>query len=388
MSAVVSGLDVHEEYTYATVLGPDVERLVQRRVPNEEVPAFLKPYRVERVAMEATTSIAPLYRRLVEEGYDVTVSHPKKTRYIAEARIKTDRVDSRALAQLLRLNSLPESYVPPPYVAELREKVCRRAFLVRQQTKLKVKIRSTLTYKRVKPPKGYGLYTRKGVEWLRSLGLEPVDSYLRLMAPLKEEIRLLSLRLRRIAAGDEGIRLLTTIPGVGYYTTVLVKAEVGDIARFRASDQLCSYAGIVPSTYSSGGVTRHGRITREGSRWLRWAMVEAVQTHLRYDTSVTRAARARPSIRPSIPSCRLRLRRLSLFNLEIYCCITRLIRVIHMKGIQQERQPCGSHAKRHLDYGYGWTGIIILFWDGGLISGLRCGWRGDYWSFFMLLART
>jgi len=289
MSAVVSGLDVHKEYTYATILGPDGERLAQGRMPNEEVPAFLKPYRVERVAMEATTSIAPLYRKLTDEGYDVLVSHPKKTRYIAEARIKTDRVDSRALAELLRLNSLPESYVPPPYIAELRERVRRRAFLVRQQTKLKVKIRSTLTYEGVRPPKGYGLFTRKGVEWLRGLGLEPVDSYLRLMAPLKEEIRLLSKELKRIAAGDEDISLLTTIPGVGYYTAVLVKAEVGDIARFRTGDQLCSYAGIVPSTYSSGGVTRHGRITREGSGWLRWAMVEAVNTHLRYDTPVTRA---------------------------------------------------------------------------------------------------
>ena len=105
----------------------------------------------------------------------------------------------------------------------------------------------------------------------------------------RAEIRLLSKELRRIAAGDKDIRLLTTIPGVSYYTAVLVKAEVGDIARFRTGDQLCSYAGLVPSTYSNGGVTRHGRITREGSAWLRWAMVEAVHTHLKYDTPVTRA---------------------------------------------------------------------------------------------------
>nr|MBC8225389.1 transposase [Candidatus Bathyarchaeota archaeon] len=99
MNVVVSGLDVHKDYTYATILGPDGEKLAQRKMPNEEVPDFLKPYGVERVAMEATTSIAPLYRRLTEEGYDVLVSHPKKTRYIAEARIKTDKVDSMALAE-------------------------------------------------------------------------------------------------------------------------------------------------------------------------------------------------------------------------------------------------------------------------------------------------
>ena len=188
MSAIVSGLDVHKEYTHATVLGPDGTLMARGRIPNEEVPAFLKPHGVERVAMESSTNIASLYRRLVEEGYDVLVSHPKKTRYIAEARIKSDRVDSKALAELLRLNSLPQSYVPPPYIAELREKVRRRAFLVRQQTKLKVKIRSVLTYEGIKPPKGYGLFTRRGVEWLRGLGLEPIDSYLRVMAPLREEI--------------------------------------------------------------------------------------------------------------------------------------------------------------------------------------------------------
>jgi len=288
MSALVCGLDVHKESTYATILGPDGEIVAKKRMPNEEVPGFLKPQRVERVAMEASTSIAPLYRKLTDEGYDVTVSHPKKTRYIAEARIKMDRVDSKALAELLRLNSLPESYMPPRPIAELREKVRRRAFLVREQTKLKVKIRSTLTYEGIKPPEGYGLYTRKGREWLEGLGLESVRCYLRVMATLKEEIRRLSLELRHLADADEDVRLLMTVPGVGYYIALLVKAEEGDVSRFRSGDHLASYAGLVPSTYSSGGVTRHGRITKEGSRWLRWAMVEAVLLHLRYDSPVTK----------------------------------------------------------------------------------------------------
>ena len=127
------------------------------------------------------------------------------------------------------------------------------------------------------------------MEWLEGLGLEPIGCYLRLMPPLKEEIRRLSRELQLIAAGDEEVRLLMTIPGVGYYTALLVKAEVGEIGRFPHRERMTSYAGLVPSTKSSGGVTRHGRITREGSRWLRWAMVEAALVHLRYDTPVTRA---------------------------------------------------------------------------------------------------
>ena len=80
-----------------------------------------------------------------------------------------------------------------------------------------------------------------------------------------------------------------SIPGVGYYLALLIKAEIGDVNRFVSGDHLCSYAGIVPSTHSSGGVTRHGGITREGSRWLRWAVVEAAMTHIKYDTAITRA---------------------------------------------------------------------------------------------------
>jgi len=150
--------------------------------------------------METTTSIAPLYWRFTEERYDVTVSHPKKTRYIAEARTKTDRVYSQTLAELLRLNSLPLSYVPPPDIAVLREKVRRRSFLVEQQTKLK--LRSTLTYEGIKTPKDYGLFTRKGRDLLSGFGLEPVDSYLRMMEPLRSEIRLLWLEMRHTVADD------------------------------------------------------------------------------------------------------------------------------------------------------------------------------------------
>ena len=133
------------------------------------------------------------------------------------------------------------------------------------------------------------MFTRKGRIWLTGLGLGLVDNYLRMIEPLRTEIRLLPLEMRHIASDDEDVRLLMTIPGVGYYIALLVKAEIGDINRFHSGDQLASYAGLAPSTHSSGGVTHHGRITKEGSRWLRWAMVEAVHVHFRFDSPVTRA---------------------------------------------------------------------------------------------------
>ena len=139
----------------------------------------------------------------------------------------------------------------------------RRAFLVRERTKLNVKIKGVLTYEGVKPPDGYGLYTWRGREWLEGLGLESVRCYLRVMATLREEIRRLSLEFRHIAEGDEDFRLLTSIPGIGYYIALLVKAEAEDISRFRSGDHLASYSGLVPSTHSSGGESR-GTATSPG----------------------------------------------------------------------------------------------------------------------------
>jgi transposase len=218
------------------------------------------------------------------------VSHPKKTRYIAEAKIKSDRVDSKAIAELLRLDALPLAYMPDIETAMLREKVRRRAFLVRERVKLRVKVKSVLTYEGLKWLSDHGLFTEKGIEWLHGLNLEPVESYLRVLKPLDDEIKLLSKHLRGLAGTDKDVKLLMTIPGIGYYSALLVKSEVGDINRFPFGERLCNYAGLVPSTHASGNTVRHGGITKEGSRWLRWVMVEAAQTHVhKYDTAITRA---------------------------------------------------------------------------------------------------
>jgi transposase len=289
MSALVCGLDVHKDSTYATILNHEGKVINQMRMDNEKVLSYLTHYNVNRVAMESSTAIAPLYRKLTSKGFDVVVSHPKKTRYIAEAKIKSDRVDSKTIAELARLDALPLSYVPNEETSRLREKVRRRAFLVRQRAKLKVKIKIVLTYEGIKPPFDHGLFTLKGVEWLHSLSLESVDSYLRIMNVFSREIKLLSKQLLGLAEEDEDVKLLMTVPGIGYYSALLVKSEIGDINRFPFGERLCSYAGLVPTTRASGRVVRHGGITKEGSRWLRWVMVQAAQTHVhRFDSTITR----------------------------------------------------------------------------------------------------
>jgi len=290
MSALVCGLDVHKDSTYATIMDPHGKIVNQMKMNNERVLLYLSRFNVDRVAMESSNQVASLYRQLVKKGYCVSVSHPKKTRYIAEAKIKSDRVDSKAIAELLRLDALPLAYMPDEETAALREKVRRRAFLVRERVKLRVKVKSVLTYEGIRWPSDHGLFTGKGTAWLHALSMESVESYLRVLNVLDDEIRLLSKHLRGLAEKDEDVRLLMTIPGVGYYSALLVKSEIGDINRFPFGERLCSYAGLVPSTHASGNTVRHGGITKEGSRWLRWVMVEAAQTHVhKYETAITRA---------------------------------------------------------------------------------------------------
>jgi len=102
MSALVCGLDVHNDSTYATILGSDGKIVNQMRMNNEKVLSYLSHFNIDKVAMESSNQVASLYRQLASKGYSVMISHPKKTRYIAEAKIKSDPVDSKAIAELTR----------------------------------------------------------------------------------------------------------------------------------------------------------------------------------------------------------------------------------------------------------------------------------------------
>jgi transposase len=191
MSAPTCGLDVHKSWTDVTVRRNEDGEIVasRRRLPNATISRFLAEHPgISKVAMEASTSMVPLYRELKEEGQNVVVSHPKKTRLIAESVIKTDRVDSEALSELARINALPLAYMPPPEISELREKVRRRAFLVRMRAKLKTKIRMHLLQEGVKEPEEQGLFTKKGVEWLHSINSGAAESYLAVISSLSKQI--------------------------------------------------------------------------------------------------------------------------------------------------------------------------------------------------------
>ena len=182
------GLDVHKRFCYGTVMNEKGEVVRDGKFGKDLrcLEEFLDGVDEASVVMEAGYCWQPVFKWLERDGYDVKLAHPSKTRAIAEAKIKTDKIDSKILAHLLRADLVPESWVPPQEIGELRSLVKHRAFLVRTRTKL------------------------------------------------------------------------------------------------------CSYAGLVPSVSRSGNKTVYGSITKEGSKWIRWALTQTVHVHVRYDSRLSR----------------------------------------------------------------------------------------------------
>ena len=276
-----TGLDLHKSFSYVTTI-TDKGRIVgQRKLPsNGEVVEFLKAFDESmEVAIEATPSWYWLYDQLEEEGFDVKLSHPLKTKAIAYAKVKTDKVDSATLAHLLRSDLLPLSYVPEKPVRLTRELLRYRASLVKVQTGIKNKIHAILAKNNVSHSYS-DLFGKAGMAFLQLVPLPEnyriaLEGYVSVLEAVRREIRVASRRVQQLAQEDPDAMLLMTVPGVGYYSALLIRSEIGDVKRFPSAKQLCSYAGLVPSTYASGNTCYHGHITKQGSRWLRWILIEA-----------------------------------------------------------------------------------------------------------------
>ena len=281
------GLDLHKNYLQAAVVDNRGTLLKQQRIPNqdESIKSFFDrelKSRKNEIVIESCSTWYHVYELLSEDDRNhVILSNPVKTKAIASAKVKTDKIDCLTLAQLLRGGYIPECYIPPKHIMDLREMVRYRASLVRARTSVKNKIHAILLMKGIKIDDEYKPFTKQFVEELKQIGDYRIEGYLNVIHSLNEEINEISLKIKHESSEDQYAKLLMTIPGVGYYSALLISSEIGDIERFPDSHHLCSYAGLTPSTHSSGGVTYHGSMTRSGSKYLRWILVECVHTHVR-----------------------------------------------------------------------------------------------------------
>jgi transposase len=277
------GIDLHRKRSHIAALDETGAQLLSRRIVNDPQTflALLEDLGECRIALEATYGWEWLADVLHDAGYELHLAHPMRTKAIASARVKTDAVDARTLAHLLRADLLPEAYIAPRELRDLRDLLRHRVALTRMRTALKNRVSAILAKHGIAAPYS-DMFGVGGTQFLAELELHEsprrrLDSHLALIADFTREIDATSGEIDARAKADPYVAVLCQIRGVGRYIAMLIIAEVGDIDRFQTARRLCSWAGLTPTVRSSDGRARLGHISRQGSPPLRWALVEAAQ---------------------------------------------------------------------------------------------------------------
>lgn len=282
------GMDLHKNTSTFSVKDKDGKVIDSDKIPTEPsaIKGYLKRFNDDGLSLVLEpVSQWHFYADMLQKmGIDVRLANPLKVKAIASARIKTDKIDASVLCDLLRTNLLPEAYFSSPEVRFWKEMVRFRASLIHLRTEVKNKIHSILFKNALRHP-FTSLFGVAGRKWLESLELGEqfqlnLKRYLELIDVLGKLIKEADLRIEATVSDHSQAKLLTSVPGISYVSGLTIMAEIGDVERFPSAKKLQGYAGLVPSTYASGERMVHGRITKQGSRWLRWTMVEIAHRQL------------------------------------------------------------------------------------------------------------
>ena len=279
-------LDVHKRFAEVAV---HEDGQVRRggRIETRDLPVFAQSLGSDdHVVLESTSLTWAIAELLAQHAGRVTVSNPMRTKAIASAKIKTDKVDARVLAQLGAADFLPEVWAPDEHTRALRRRIAHRASLVKQRTRLRNQVHAVLARNLIEFDVT-DLFGDKGRRLLAEVELveherDQVDSALRLHDALDAEIERAERTLARHALDSEQVRRLMTIPGVGSITALSIVGVVGEVDRFPSPRHLVGYLGLDPRVRQSGErKARHGHISREGQAHARGLLIEAAHSAIR-----------------------------------------------------------------------------------------------------------
>lgn len=238
-----------------------------------------------QVVMEAS-GFWPAFQRAVEPEADrMVMVHPQRMKAIASARLKNDKVDSEALAQLSRADLLPKAWMADESTQQPRLKMRLRVTLGRQRAQMKNQLQAVLHQEGFLKPVT-DLFGKKGRAWLSGIGWSEagrstVDLWLRLIDRIDAGLEELRKAIEAMAAHDARARWLMTIPGIGAYSAMPIVGEIGDVGRFENKRALASYAGLTPMVRESAGKRKRGAIGHQGSGMLGWIMLQVAQVAAR-----------------------------------------------------------------------------------------------------------
>ena len=276
------GIDLHRRRSVIVRMNDAGEVLGLTKIDNDPVAlavAVAEAGPEPEVALEACYGWYWAADLLQAEGARVHLVHPLGLHWDTR-RVKNDVKDSTELAHRLRRNDLPEAWVAPPEVRELRELVRYRAKLVALRTSAKAQIHAVMAKLGIIPTLP-DMFTLQGQRLLDAMDLPGpyalrVESLRDLLEIYDREVALVERRLHLELKGQAGYRAIQAIYGVGEITAAIFVAEIGDVTRFPTARHLCSWAGMTPKLHESDTNSCKGRITKQGSTIVRWAALEGV----------------------------------------------------------------------------------------------------------------
>lgn len=285
------GLDVHKKFVYGVIEDKEGNVVYEKKFSTkpEELELFMLNIRKETaiIALESCVCWQFVHDYLKDAGCEVVLAHPAGVSDYRKMKKKTDATDAKLLADLLRVGMLPQAYAAPEDVRIKRQITRHRNSITWLQTQFKNKIHAILMRHGLESP-FEDAFCKTSIAYLRGLDLpgsdrHEVDQYLDLVEKMEEQIKETNEPIEELAGNDPQVRLATTIPGIGYFTAVSFVGEVGDIRRFKEPDQLASFTGLTPRVYQSGNTCKLGRISKQGSRQLRWVLIQAANVAVQHD---------------------------------------------------------------------------------------------------------
>jgi transposase len=242
-----------------------------------------------RAVIEASGTYRWLYDLLRPHG-TVLLAHPLRLRAMIQRRSKTDKLDAQLLANLLRINQIPLAYIPPERYQQLRDLTRGRARLSRHLAEVKIQLRALLARQNRQSPYRTPFGPR-GLRWFQGQEFGPVeglvrDELLERFRHFARQIALFDQRLEERQPAFPQVEALADIRGIGLYSALLIVAEIGEVERFHTAKQVGAYTGLTSRVHQSGGHCYQGSITRQGSAWLRWVLVQAAMKAVQKDVAL------------------------------------------------------------------------------------------------------
>lgn len=279
------GCDAHKKFSVFAFMDEEGNHGPALRVNNtrEQFNFFLDTLPPgSQIAVETVGNWYWMIDEMEKAGHEPKLTHARKAKVMMGQVNKTDKLDAKGLALLLRNGTLPAVWIPPGELRDQRELLRMRMAFVRVRTMLKNRIHSALSKYAIEITEVSDIFGVRGraliqerLDELPPQTHRSVQTQMKVLAQIEEQIKLCEKHIKEIVEETPEIRLLQTMPGVGEVLAIVIWLEVGDVKRFPRAESLANYAGTVPRVQGSGDKIRYGKVRWDVNRYLKWAFVEA-----------------------------------------------------------------------------------------------------------------